>query len=100
MRESRVENKTKVESALEISKNAFDELIVRVTRIMHVKTYLLDGIGNLRASECNVLESPGEAAVMKGVRVGLPTRGGKLRFGVDGSGGGLTVTHPSPRENV
>jgi hypothetical protein len=78
MRGSRVEDKTEVESALEISKNSFDELVVRVTRIMHVETYLLDGIGNLRASECNVLESPGEAAVMKGVREGFPLEAASL----------------------
>jgi hypothetical protein len=69
MRGSGVEDKTEVESALEISEDTFDELKVGVSRIMHVKTDLLSGIRNFRSSESNVLESSGEAAIMEGIRI-------------------------------
>jgi hypothetical protein len=69
MRRSGVEDKTEIESALEISEDTFDELKVRVSRIMHVKTDLLSGIRNFRSSESNVLESSGEDAIMEGIRI-------------------------------
>jgi hypothetical protein len=99
MRRRGVKYKAKIKGALEIAENAFDELIVRVARIMHVQADLLNSVGKLGTSESNVLESPGNATIMKGVRIGVTARGCEFGFGVNGSGGWLAVPHTCTRKN-
>jgi hypothetical protein len=55
MRSGFVKCKTVREGTLEIAKNAFDKREMRLTRIMHVKAYLLDSIGDVRTSEGGIL---------------------------------------------
>jgi hypothetical protein len=73
---------------------------MRVARIMHVETDLLNGIGNVRASESDVLESSGYAAIVKGIRIWTTTSGSYFWFSVYGCGRRLAVSHTSPGENV
>jgi hypothetical protein len=100
MRGSGVEDKTEVESALEISEDTFDELKVGVSRIMHVNTDLLSGIRNFGSSESNILESSGEASIVVGIRIWWTARGCKFGFGVYGSGGRMAITHSSSGKNI
>jgi hypothetical protein len=46
---------TVVKSTFEVSKNSFNMIIVGKTRIMHIKTCLLDGIGEFRSGESKIL---------------------------------------------
>ena len=57
-----------VNSSLEILQDALHGAEVRLPRVMHVKTDLLNGISNIRASESEILEGPSYAAIMGGVR--------------------------------
>jgi hypothetical protein len=63
---------TKVGSALYIAQYAFDELKVRVSRIMHEEANLLDGVGEVGTCEGKVLESTSKASVEARVREGGP----------------------------
>jgi hypothetical protein len=57
-----------VESALKVAKNSFDEREMRFTRVMHVYTNLLDGIGDVRTGESGILKSASKATVEGRVR--------------------------------
>ena len=52
-----------IEGAIKIAKDAFNERKVRFTRVMHMKTDLLDSISNVRASESSILECTGKATI-------------------------------------
>ena len=54
-----------IEGAIQIAKDTFDERKVRFTRVMHVKTDLLDSVSNVRVSESSILECTGKATVMR-----------------------------------
>ena len=66
--------KTMMESTFEVSKNAFNKLEVRLLRIMHMKTNLLNGIGYFGTSESGVLESSRETPVERGIGDGRANR--------------------------
>jgi hypothetical protein len=51
-----MELQAEVRGALDIAQDAFDELKVRVARGMHMKAYLLDGVGKIRTGESKVLK--------------------------------------------
>jgi hypothetical protein len=63
---------TKVGSALHIAKDAFDELEVGVSWIMHKEANLLDGVREVSTCEGKILEGTGEASVEALVREGRP----------------------------
>jgi hypothetical protein len=48
-----------VEGALEVPENVLHDREMRLTGVIHVETHLLYHVGNVRPSECEVLESPG-----------------------------------------
>jgi hypothetical protein len=66
---------------------------VRFSRVMYVERDLLNHVRNIRVSECQVLQSAGQAAVMCRVvdRIAHVTR--ELRRGVDWSGARFVVNH-------
>jgi hypothetical protein len=45
---------------------------------MHVEADLLDGVGDVRAGECQVLEGPGEASEVSRISNRRPGLGGDL----------------------
>ena len=53
--------------ALQVSKYPFDQLHMSVTRLVHEEANLLDGIGDIRASEGEILKHAGQAPVVGGV---------------------------------
>ena len=59
MRGGGVKSKTVVESPFEVTKNSFNNKKMRLTGIVHVEANLLNGIGNVRSCESNVLEGTG-----------------------------------------
>jgi hypothetical protein len=54
---------TLVEGALEVPKDALRGRDMGLTRLVHVEAHLLDRVGNVRAGECDVLESTSQVAV-------------------------------------
>jgi len=53
--------------ALDVPKNSFDQSQMLIARVVHVKTNLLHGVGDVRTSECQVLKSTCQAAVGRGI---------------------------------
>jgi len=60
-----------IHSTLEISQNPLEHVDMRLARIMHVKAGLLDGIGDVRMSEREVLKSAGDASEVSGIGGGI-----------------------------
>ena len=56
-----------IHSTLDISQNPLEHVDMRLARIMHVKAGLLDGIGDVRMSEREVLKSVGDASKVSGI---------------------------------
>jgi hypothetical protein len=65
---------------LHIPQNPFDLLEMAVTWIVHKETDLLNGMGEIRSGEGEVLESSSQAAVF-----------GRIRYAVTGSAGNLAL---------
>jgi hypothetical protein len=63
IRSGRCKLKTMVYSTLDVAKYMLDQGQVLVSRIMHVQTDLLDGIGDVGPGESQVLESTGETKI-------------------------------------
>jgi hypothetical protein len=89
-----------VNGALEVPKDALHGREMGLTRVVHVEAHLLDRVGNVGPSECEVLESPSQAAVGSRVTYGDPHGGGDLGMSVDRCGAGLAVPHASTLKNV
>ena len=86
--------KTKIQSSLEIPQDVLQSTDVGLPRVMHVKTDLLNGIGNIWAGESEILEGPSYAAIMGGVRHGGPING-ELGVSIHMGAARLVVTHTS-----
>jgi hypothetical protein len=86
-------------SALEIAKNTLHESIVRLPRIMHEQTDLLNNVCDVWASEGEILESTYETTIMSGV-LNRRTIRGKLGACVDWCSTWLAIFHPSARKNI
>jgi hypothetical protein len=73
---------------------------MRLPGIMHVEADLLNGIGDVRPSEGEVLKGPGKTPVRSGVvhRWSLSLR--QLALKVDRGGAGLAIRHPSPLQDI
>jgi hypothetical protein len=67
---------------------------------MHVEADLLDGIGDVGAGECQVLEGPGEAPKVSQISNRRPVLNGDLALHVHWHQNWLTVHHASPLQNV
>jgi hypothetical protein len=89
-----------VNGALEVPKDALRGREMGLTRVVHVEAHLLDRVGNVGPSECEVLESPNQTAVGSRVTYGDPHGGGDLGMSVDRCGAGLAVPHASTLKNV
>jgi hypothetical protein len=70
------------------------------TRIMHVKTHLLNGVGDVRVHEGEVLESPDETPVLSRVGHWRAGGGGDLGRRVDRCHGGLAGSHADVAQNL
>jgi hypothetical protein len=60
-----------------------------------VEAHLLDRVGDVRAGEGEVLESPDQAVIGSQVTDGGPHLGGELGLSVDRCGAGLAIAHAS-----
>jgi len=56
-----------VKSALDVAENALQSSQTRFPRIMHMKANLLDGVGDVRPSEGQVLESTSKTPKLRGI---------------------------------
>jgi hypothetical protein len=65
-----------------------------------MKAYLLDGVGNVRACECQVLEGPGEALELSWVSNRRPGTGADLGLHVHRRRDQLAVYHASTLKDV
>src|SRR6185436_16683477 len=63
-------------------------------------TYLLNGIGEIRPGEGQVLQGTGKASVGSRISHGITQIGRQLRLSIDRSGAWLAISHPSPLQNV
>lgn len=61
-----------VQSSLDISNDALDELKMRPMRVVPMETHLLNHMRYVGLCECQVLKSTGKATVVSGVRNGRP----------------------------
>jgi hypothetical protein len=73
---------------------------VLFARVVHVKTHLLNGVGNVRVREGEVLESPGETSVLSRVGHGRAGRSGELGRRVDRCCGRLAGSHADIVQNL
>jgi hypothetical protein len=62
---------------------------------VHVKSHLLDDVGDVGPGECQVLESASEALVCRRIGNRRPIVLGKLRLIVNRRRAGLAVVHAS-----
>jgi hypothetical protein len=88
-----VKLEAEVGGAMDVPEYALDEHKTGLARIMHEEANLLDGIGQVRASECKVLQSAGDAAVKCGIGKGATILARDFGLGVYGSGNWLTLKH-------
>jgi hypothetical protein len=89
-----------MKSATDVTKNAFQCSKVRLSRVVHVKAYLLYCICNVWPSESEILKCPGKATKIRGISHWVPNNVGKLWIKINWSGAGLALSHPSAVKNV
>jgi hypothetical protein len=73
---------------------------MRLPRGVHMQAHLLDGVGDVRPGEGEVLERTGQAPVGRRISDWGPIVLGELRLSVDRRGAGLAVGHASPLQYV
>ena len=84
---------------MKVSKNTLDSSEMRLPRIMHMEAYLLNCIGDVWASERQILQSSNKTAVESGILDRLTIRG-EFCLCVNRCIARLSVSHPSTVENV
>jgi hypothetical protein len=67
---------------------------------MHVEAYLLDGVGDVRAGECQVLAGPGKAPEVSRISNRRPRFGGDLGLRVHRCRNRFAVHHASSLKNI
>ena len=87
-----VEMETKPDGSFDVAKNALEEIGVRLAWIMHVKSSLLHGVGNVRMCEHQVLKGAGDASVIGGIGHWF-AGGGELGAGVEWRAIRVAVCH-------
>ena len=95
-----MKNQAEANSATDVAEETLQCSKVRLPRIMHVKTNLLNGIGEIRPGEGEVLQGTGEAPVGSRISHGITQISRQLRLSIDRSGAWLAISHPSPLQNV
>jgi hypothetical protein len=86
--------KTMIKGAFKRTKNTLNMIVVRNMWIMHKQTGLLDGKGNFRTSDSEILESTGKTTIKRSIGKWM-TSGGELRGSISRCVRGLTVKHTS-----
>jgi len=89
-----------VECAPNIAKNPLQSSEVRLPRVVHVKTDLLNGICNVWAGECQVLKGSSKTAEVGSIRHRGPLSGSNLRIGVHWSRAWLALSHSGAIEDI
>jgi hypothetical protein len=79
--------------ALYIAKNAFNELKIGVSRIMHEEANMRDGIRNIRSSESEILQGTSETPIETRIKEPRPICGGQFGAGVSGCGDGIAIKY-------
>jgi len=95
-----VKNQAEANKATDVAEETLQCSKVRLPGIMHVKTDLLNGIGEIRPGEGEVLQGTGEAPVASRIGHGITQISRQLRLSIDRSGAWLAISHPSPLQNV
>jgi hypothetical protein len=88
------------EGALKIAKDPLGSDKVSLSRIMHMKAYLLDGVSNVRPSEGEVLEGTHKAAISSGISNTWAGIRWYFCTSVNWSGARLAVTHAKASKYV
>jgi hypothetical protein len=87
------QKKTVVWRPLKIAQDALHGRQMGLSRVVHVQTDLLHGVGDVAPCECQVLESSYNAPELRGVLNGRPRVPRQLRLEVDWSRAWLAVRH-------
>jgi hypothetical protein len=85
--------KTKIQSTLKVAKNPLNEGKIRLARSMHVKTYLLNTILNIRMGIREVLKSTSNTSVLCSIRDELTIYVRKFSLSINGCRAGVTPGH-------
>ena len=89
-----------MKSATDVTKNAFQCSKVRLSRVVHMETDLLHGVGDVRPSEGEVLKGTSKAPVPGGVLDWVTCGPRELRLRVDWGRAALAINHLGPLQNV
>ena len=89
-----------VRCTLKVAQNTLDQLHVTVPWRMHEEAHLLNCVGDVWSGKGKVLESTGEAAVLRGIGEEVTGSSRRFRAGVDGHGDGLAVEHFGTIKNL
>jgi hypothetical protein len=93
------EKEPEVDGATQVPQDALHRGEMRLPRVMHVEAHLLDGVGDVRPSEDEVLQGPNKASVAS--RIGdRGARSGDLALRVHWGRAGLALSHASALEEV
>jgi hypothetical protein len=92
--------KTKIQSTLKVTKNPLDESKMRLVRSMHVKTYLLNIILNIRMGIREVLKSTDNTSVLSSIRDELTIYVRKFSLSINGCRAGVTPGHASALQKI
>src|SRR6185312_13342046 len=87
-------------SATDVAEETLQCSKVRLPGIMHVKTDQLNGIGEIRLGEGEVLQGTGEAPVGSRISHGITQISRQLCLSIDRSGAWFAISHLSPLQNV
>lgn len=89
---------TKIKCAMDVPKDALESSKVELTGIMHVKIDLLNGIGDIRPSDGQVLQRTRETVIVSGI-VNWSTIS-LLGIGVNRTGTRFAISHTSMLKNL
>ena len=95
-----MKNQAEANNATDVAEETLQCSKVRLPGIMHVKTDLLNGIGEIRPGESEVLQSASQTPVGSRISHRITQISRQLRLSVDRSGAGLAISHPSPLQNI
>jgi hypothetical protein len=84
---------TKLQCSLKVTEDTLDESKMRLVRSMHVKTYLLVNILNIRSCQCEILKSTNKTLVLSSIRNKLTICVRKLGLSINECQGRVTLSH-------
>ena len=95
-----MKTKTMLSSSSNIAKDSLNESPVHITRSVHMETYVLNGVADVRPCQRQVLQSAGNAAIERCIRSWCTIQSGDFGLGFCRCGGGLAIRHPSTLQNI